>query len=69
VRAPWEGRSRGLTQEFEAVALTLMREMPVKKAGGDFGGNGSEIVARALCPCGAAWAGFELGGCGLGGGR
>jgi len=33
VRAPWEGRSRGLTQEFEAFALTLMREMPVKKAG------------------------------------
>ena len=33
VRAPWEGRSRGLTQEFEAFALVLMREMPVKKAG------------------------------------
>src|SRR5208283_3058996 len=33
VRAPWEGRSRGLTQEFEAFALTLMREMPVSKAG------------------------------------
>ena len=25
VHAPWEGRSRGLTQEFEAFALTLMR--------------------------------------------
>jgi transposase len=25
VRAPWEGRSRGLTQEFEAFALTLVR--------------------------------------------
>ena len=33
VRPPWEGRGRGLTQEFEAFALTLMREMPVKKAG------------------------------------
>ena len=33
VRVPWEGRSRGLTQEFEAFALTLMREMPVQKAG------------------------------------
>jgi hypothetical protein len=24
VRAPWEGRSRGLTQEFEAFALMLI---------------------------------------------
>ena len=33
VRAPWEGRSRGLTREFEAFALPLMREMPGSKAG------------------------------------
>ena len=33
VPAPWEGRSRGFTQEFEAFALTLMREMPVQKVG------------------------------------
>ena len=33
VRARWEGRSRGLTQEFEAFTLMLRREMPVKKAG------------------------------------
>ncbi len=30
---PWEGRSKHFTQEFEAFALTLMREMPVKRAG------------------------------------
>src|ERR1035437_4663658 len=37
VRAPWAGRRRGLTQEFAAFALTLMRAMPVKKAGGILG--------------------------------
>ena len=33
VRAPGEGRSRGLTPEFEAFAPKLLREMPVSKAG------------------------------------
>jgi hypothetical protein len=33
VRAPWEGRRRGLTQEFEAFALSQLREMPGNKAG------------------------------------
>lgn len=33
VKPPWEGRSKHFTQEFEGFALTLMREMPVKKAG------------------------------------
>ena len=33
VTPPWEGRSKHFTQEFEAVALTLMREIPVKRSG------------------------------------
>ena len=32
VSAPWEGLSMHFTQGFEAFALLLMREMPVKKA-------------------------------------
>ena len=32
VKAPWEGKCKGLSQEFEAFALTLMKEMPVKSA-------------------------------------
>jgi transposase len=32
VHPPWEGRSGHFTPEFEAFALTLMREMPVSKA-------------------------------------
>ena len=30
---PWERRSKHFTQEFEALAVTLMREMAVKRAG------------------------------------
>jgi transposase len=33
VTPPWEGRSKHFSREFEAFALTLMRKMPVKKAG------------------------------------
>ena len=33
VTPPWEGRSKHFTQEFEALALTLMREMPIKRVG------------------------------------
>lgn len=33
VTPPWEGRSKHFSKEFEAFALTLMREMPIKKAG------------------------------------
>ena len=33
VQPPWEGKSKHFTQEFEAFALTLMREMPMKKVG------------------------------------
>lgn len=33
VTPPWEGRGKHFTKEFEAFALTLIREMPVKKAG------------------------------------
>lgn len=31
VRPPWEGLSRHFTKEFEAFALLLLREMPVRK--------------------------------------
>ena len=56
MRAPWEGRSRGLTQEFEAFALTLMREMPVKKAGGILGETDQKLWRTLFAHVGAAWA-------------
>lgn len=33
VRPPWEGLCKHFTREFEAFALLLLREMPVKKVG------------------------------------
>jgi len=55
VRAPWEGRSRGLTQEFEAFALTLMREMPVKKAGEILGETDQKLWRAVFAHVDAAW--------------
>ena len=55
VRAPWEGRSRGLTQEFEAFALTLMREMPVKKAGEILGETDQKLWRALFAHVNAAW--------------
>jgi len=55
VRAPWEGRSRGLTQEFEAFALTLMREMPVTKAGEILGETDQKLWRALFAHVEAAW--------------
>jgi transposase len=55
VRAPWEGRSRGLTQEFEAFALTLMREMPVSKAGEILGETDQKLWRALFAHVAAAW--------------
>jgi transposase len=43
VTPPSEGRSKHFTQEFEAFALTLMREMPVKRAGEILGETDSRM--------------------------
>lgn len=56
VRAPWEGRSRGLTQEFEAFALTLMRAMPVKQAGEILGETDQKLWRALFAHVDAAWA-------------
>jgi transposase len=56
VRPPWEGRSRGLTQEFEAFALTLMREMPVSKAGEILGETDQKLWRALFAHVDAAWA-------------
>jgi transposase len=56
VRAPWEGRSRGLTQEFEAFALTLMREMPVKAAAEILDETDQKLWRALFAHVAAAWA-------------
>src|ERR1044071_1563793 len=68
VRAPWEGRSRGLTQEFEAFALTLMREMPVSKAGEILGETDQKLWRGRFPPLGGGRGGGGWGGGGGGGG-
>jgi transposase len=55
VRAPWEGRSPHLTQEFEAFALTLMREMPVAKAGEILGETDQKLWRMLFAHVDAAW--------------
>jgi transposase len=55
VRAPWEGRSPHLTQEFEAFALTLMREMPVAKAGEILGVTDQRLWRMLFAHVKAAW--------------
>ena len=55
VRAPWAGRSRGLTQEFEAFALTLLRAMPVKKAGEILGETDQKLWRTLFAHVVAAW--------------
>lgn len=56
VRAPWEGRSPHLTQEFEAFALTLMREMPVAKAGEILGETDQRLWRMLFAHVEAAWS-------------
>jgi len=55
VRAPWEGRSPHCTQEFEAFALTLTREMPVKKAGEILGITDQRLWRILFAHVDAAW--------------
>jgi transposase len=55
VRAPWEGRSPHLTQEFEAFALTLMREMPVARAGEILGVTDQRLWRMLFAHVKAAW--------------
>jgi transposase len=55
VKAPWEGRSRGLTQEFEGFALTLMREMPASKAGEILGETDQKLWRMLFAHVAAAW--------------
>ena len=47
VPVPWEGEGKHCTRDFEAFALTLMREMPMKKAG-DILGEGDTRLWRLL---------------------
>jgi transposase len=54
VTPPWEGRGKHFTKEFEAFALTLMREIPVKKAGEILGETDQRLWRMLHAHVGAA---------------
>ena len=55
VKAPWEGKGKHFTRDFEAFSLTLMREMPVKRAGGILGETGTRLWRMLLAHVKAAY--------------
>jgi transposase len=59
VKPPWEGQSKHFTREFEAFALTLMREMPVKKAGEILGETDKRLWRMLFLHVQAAYAASE----------
>lgn len=53
---PWEGRSKHFTREFGAFAVTLMREVPVKRAGQILGKSDSRMWRMHFAHVKAAYA-------------
>lgn len=60
VTLPWEGKSKHFTQDFEAFALTLMREMPVKKAGEILGETDKRLWRMLTIHVGEAYLRLEM---------
>lgn len=60
VTPPWEGRAKHFTKEFEAFALTLMREMPVKKAAGILGEQDTRMWRVLLAYVDLAYATVDM---------
>ena len=60
VPLPWEGLNKHFTRDFEAFALTLLREMPVKKAGDILGENDTRLWRMLFKHVEAAYAALDL---------
>jgi len=60
VTPPWEGRSKHFTDEFEAFALTLIKEMPVKKAGEILGETDQRLWRMVIAHVEAAYAQLNM---------
>lgn len=60
VPLPWEGLNKHFTRDFEAFALTLMREMPVKKAGDILGENDTRLWRMLFKHVDKAYAALDL---------
>src|ERR1051325_144209 len=62
VTPPWEGKSKHFTQEFEAFALTLIKEMPVKRAGEILGETDQRLWRMLFMHVEAAYRKLEMDG-------
>jgi len=60
VKVPWEGKGKHFTRDFEAFALTLMREMPVKRAGEILGEGDTRLWRMLFLHVKAAYAALDL---------
>lgn len=60
VPVPWEGEGKHFTKEFEAFALTLLREMPVRKAGQIVGETDPRLWRMLLAHVAKAYAALDL---------
>jgi transposase len=59
VPVPWEGQSKHFTPEFEAFALTLMREMPMLRAAAILGTSDTTLWRLLLVQVAEAYAALE----------
>ncbi len=62
VPVPWEGEGKHFTRDFEAFALTLMREMPMKKAGEILGEHDTRLWRLLFAHVDKAYAALDLSG-------
>lgn len=60
VPVPWEGEGKHFTREFEAFALTLMREMPVSKAGAIVGETDPRLWRMLFAHVAKAYAALDM---------
>jgi transposase len=60
VAVPWEGQSKHFTPEFEAFALTLMREMPMRRAAAILGPSDTTLWRLLLLHVVPAYAALDL---------
>jgi transposase len=60
VPVPWEGEGKHFTREFEAFALTLMREMPVSRAGAIVGETDPRLWRMLFAHVAKAYAALDM---------
>ena len=60
VPVPWEGEGKHFSRDFEAFALTLMREMPMKKAGEILGEQDTRLWRMLFAHVQKAYGALDL---------